>query len=213
MGVRRGLLTRVAVLGLAGSGLTGFWLVAGPAAPAGASCAADPEQSLLQNAHVVAGTVVDTRTGFARLEVSEIWRGGPVGPLLWVQTAVDQPSFPKNLFEGVGSSADVTLTRGDRLVVGTDKEFRTGSCQVFTADDEALAGLRPAAVGRPVPNGAKGAERPIGVGKVIGWGLTALALASLLWVGLRPRPHPAGEAAPGADPDASAGGPDPSPGG
>lgn len=220
MGARGGLLTRMAT-GLAAASLAGLWLAAGPVDPALASCAADANQFLMESRHVVTGTVVDTSTGFARLKVAEIWRGGPVGPLLWVQTAIDQPSFPANLFRGVGSSGDIELTRGDRLVVGTDQEFRTDVCRVFQVDDAVVAQQRPAEVERPVPNGSRGADRPVGPVKVIGWSLTGLALAALLYVGLRPRPAgpsaPAGAAdggsgvAPGEAP--SAGGPDPAPGG
>lgn len=205
MGLRGGLLTGMTVLAV------GALTVAVPVAPARADCAQDPAQSLLQHPHVVAGTVVDTATGFARLEVSEVWRGGPVARLLWVQTATDQPSFPFSLFQGTASSADVELARGDQVVVGADDEFRTNVCQVVRADDPALAGLRPADVTRPVPDGAKGAERPVGAGKVIGWSVAALGLLALLWVGLRPRPKPRPATGPATGP--SAGGPDPAAGG
>jgi hypothetical protein len=204
MGLHGGSLTLLTV------GLALVAVVAGPAGQARADCAADPEQLLLRAPHVVAGTVVDTQTGFARLRVSEVWRGGRVAPLLWVQTAQAPPSFPFSLFEGSASSSDVQLGRGDRLVLATDEQFRTGLCQVFPADDAALPALRPRAVAAPAPGGSRGADRPVGAGKVIGWSLAALALLSLLTVGLR-RPRPAGG---GGRPEPSGGSaPDVAPGG
>lgn len=159
----RGILMRVATLAVAaGIALLAGWVSAGPAA---ASCAGPPQDYLFQASTVLQGTVIDTRPGFARVQVEEIWKGAATQPRIWVQTGLKPPAWPFNLIEGqTASSADITLIVGAHYVMATDNGYRTDDCSVLGANEAQRLGLRPSTVIHPATTGEAGAGLPAGPG-------------------------------------------------
>lgn len=101
--------------------------------------------------------------GFTRFTVTEVWSGPDLAPEVWVLSGQEQPRWPVNLFLGVGSSNDAEFAHGDRYVVGASKAFQTGACSAdeLPTDRTSAAG-RPGDVRPPTPDGAQGADPPIG---------------------------------------------------
>lgn len=148
------------------------------AAPSYASCAEDsgPAGSPV----IFVGSVEQQRGGFTQLSVSQVLTGPDLAPEVWVQSGQEQPPWPASLLLAVGSSGDAELLPGHRYVVGASDSFRTDVCSVSessSASDPAALGDRPATARAPVPNGAEGADPPLGP---VGQGLLTAGFLAVL---------------------------------
>jgi hypothetical protein len=146
--------------------------------PAYASCAQDSGPA--GSSVIFVGSVEQQRRGFTLFSVSQVWAGPDLAPKVWIQTGQEQPPWPVSIVQVVGSSGDAELLSGHRYVVGASRGYRTGACSVseFTsATGPTRTENGSMAVRDPVPDGAQGADPPLGP---IGQGLwTAGFLAAL----------------------------------
>ncbi len=129
--------------------------------PAEASCA---EGSGPAGSDVVfVGTAEEERRGYTRLVVEEVWHGPDLAPEVWVLSGQEQPPFPFNLLQVVGSSNDADFVDGHRYVVGASDSFQTGACsseEVVGATEQAPG--RPRNPRGPEAEGLEGADPPAG---------------------------------------------------
>src|SRR5262245_50596708 len=170
------------VAGAAGMGVLAGWVSAGPGA---ASCAGPPQDDLFQASTVLQGTVIDTRPGFARVQVEEIWEGAATQPRIWVQTGEKPPAWPFSLIEGTGSSADITLIVGAHYVMATDNGYRTNGCSVVGADEAQRLGLRPSPVTHPATTGQAGATLTAGPGAFLTKAAILAVVVALVLLAIR----------------------------
>jgi hypothetical protein len=179
-----GILTQVTTLAAAaGIALLAGWVSAGPAA---ASCVSAPQDYVFQAPTVLQGAVIDSRPGFARVQVEEIWKGPATQPRIWVQTGQKPWSWPFNLIEGqAASSADITLIVGAHYVMATDDGYRTGNCDVLGANEAQRLGLRPGTVTQPAATGKPGASLPAGPGAFLAKAGILAAVVALILAGRR----------------------------
>ena len=158
------------------------------AAPAQASCAEDsgPAGSPV----VFVGTAEESRRGYTKLAVDEVWHGPDLAPQVWVLAGQKQLPFPLGLVEGVGSSIDADLVEGHRYVIGAGRTFTTSVCSIreVTGPTARTSG-RPAHPRAPDAEGLDGADPPAGPW-TIGLGAAAVLLAGaglVSWVRRRVR--------------------------
>ncbi len=153
-----------------------------PSGQAVASCAGEFTDVAADADSLFIGTVLETRDGFARFQVDEVWRGPDLASKLWVQTGQKQPPWPISLFEGGASSTDADLAVGRRYVVGTYGDFVTNSCLVAEMGNAADFGdLKPATVREPVATAPQGADPPVD-GRLLMGGALAVLVGGVAWL-------------------------------
>ncbi|CAN5871000.1 hypothetical protein BH20ACT6_BH20ACT6_20580 [soil metagenome] len=143
-----------------------------------ASCAVEPGPA--GSPVVVVGTPTESRRGFTRLEVSEVWRGPDLAEQVWVLSGQEQPAWPISLFQGVSSSTDADLQHGTAYIVGASMDFITNDCVVRAAGSKAeLQKQRPADIRKPTVDGLTGADPPPPAWAP--WAVTAAGV-STVWI-------------------------------
>ena len=131
------------------------------ASPAAASCASGSGPS--GSPVIFVGTPEVQRRGFTRFAVTSVWAGPDLAPSVWVLSGQRQPPWPLDLFLGVSGSNDADFVEGTRYVVGASSGFQTGACRVAEVPaGRAEPADRPVGARPPTPDGAEGADPPMG---------------------------------------------------
>lgn len=148
---------------------TGAVILAGVTAPPAAALSCAGPAAVLERAPLLfTGHVADARDGRLLVAVEEVWRGGPVEELTWLQQDPDLEDWNPQLPDGY-SDPDVLLW--------APHDGTIDPCSSFPLRD--VAASRPTSVGEPVPDtaeGAPGEASPPSDGLVAG--VPALALAA-----------------------------------